>query len=269
MNGDERLQKIIAAAGIASRRKAEALIQEGRVTVNGQVVTQLGAKADLSRDSVKVDGKRIHGTPQKIYILLNKPRQVISSIADPEGRTKVTDLIAEKKRIYPVGRLDYNTEGLILLTNDGEFSKIVTTAGTHMPKVYQVKVRSVPGASELGQLRDGLRLKTGVQLARCRIEPMKEGANTWYEVTLFQGKNRQIRDMFEAIGHPVLKLRRIRIGFLTDEGLGIGRYRHLTALEVERILRLRTSQTKNVTGGRKGAKSPERSREPKGVHRDN
>jgi 23S rRNA pseudouridine2605 synthase len=261
MDGEERLQKIIAAAGVTSRRKAELLIQEGRVTVNGQVVTQLGAKADLSQDSIKVDGKRIRGTPQKIYILLNKPRQVISSVADPEGRTKVTDLVPEKKKIYPVGRLDYNTEGLILLTNDGEFSKIVTTAGKHMPKVYRVKVRSVPRASELAQLREGLRLKTGVKLARCKVEPMKEGANTWCEVTLFEGKNRQIRDMFEAIGHPVLKLRRIRIGFLTDEGLAIGRHRHLSPLEVDRILRLRTPKTKDGTEGGKGATSLKRSQE--------
>jgi 23S rRNA pseudouridine2605 synthase len=261
MDGEERLQKIIAAAGVTSRRKAELLIQEGRVTVNGQIVTQLGAKADVGRDSIKVDGKRIHAILQKIYILLNKPRQVISSVADPQGRTKVIDLIPEKKKIYPVGRLDYNTEGLILLTNDGEFSKIVTAAGKHMPKVYQVKVRSVPSASELVQLREGLRLKTGVQLARCKIEPMKEGANTWYEVTLFQGKNRQIRDMFEAIGHPVLKLRRIRIGFLTDEGMAIGRHRHLTALEVQRILRLRPSQTKEFAERRKGAKPPAKSQE--------
>lgn len=251
MDGEERLQKIIAAAGVTSRRKAELLIQEGRVTVNGQIVTQLGAKADVSRDSIKVDGKRIYGSPQKIYILLNKPRQVISSVADPEGRTKVTDLIPEKKKIYPVGRLDYNTEGLILLTNDGEFSKIVTTAGKHMPKVYEVKVRSVPGAAELARLREGLRLKTGVQLARCRVEPMKEGANTWYEVTLFQGKNRQIRDMFEAIGHPVLKLRRTRIGFLTDAGLAVGHHRHLTRLEVDRILRLRISQSGSLSEKRK------------------
>jgi 23S rRNA pseudouridine2605 synthase len=268
MHTEERLQKIIATAGVTSRRKAELLIQEGRVTVNGQVVTQLGAKADLSRDHVKVDGKRIPGVPQKIYILLNKPKQVISTVADPQGRVKVIDLVAEKKRIYPVGRLDYDTEGLILLTNDGDFSKIVTTAGKHMPKVYQVKVRSVPNASVLAQMRDGLRLKTGVQLARCKIEPMKEGANTWYEVTLFQGKNRQIRDMFEAVGHPVLKLRRIRIGFLTAEGLAVGAYRHLTALEVERILRLQTAPPKGLKEGRKRAKSSGRSQEQKGVHRD-
>ena len=245
MDGEERLQKIIAAAGVTSRRKAELLIQQGRVTVNGQIVTQLGAKADIKRDHIKVDGKLIHESSQKIYILLNKPRQVISTVADPEGRTKVTDLVAIKKKIYPVGRLDYNTEGLILLTNDGEFSKIVSAAGKHLPKVYQVKVRSVATAPELLHLREGLRLKSGVQLARCKVEPMKEGANGWYEVTLYQGKNRQIREMFEAIGHPVLKLRRIRIGFLTDHGLAVGQYRHLTAREIERVLHLRISGTKS------------------------
>jgi len=239
MDGEERLQKIIAASGLTSRRKAEVLIQEGRVTVNGQIVTQLGAKADPQRDHIKVDGKAIGQAPKKIYILLNKPKQVISSVVDPQGRVKVTDLVNVSKKIYPVGRLDYNTEGLILLTNDGEFSKIVTAAGKHMPKVYHVKVRSTPTAAELRMLRDGLRLKSGVQFARCKVEPIKEAANSWYEVTLIQGKNRQIRDMFEAIDHPVVKLRRKRIGFLTDQGLGIGKHRHLTPLEVERILRLK------------------------------
>jgi 23S rRNA pseudouridine2605 synthase len=239
MDGEERLQKIIAASGLTSRRKAEVLIQEGRVTVNGQVVTQLGAKADPQKDYIKVDGKLIRRSPEKIYILLNKPKQVISTVSDPEGRVKVTDLVDAGKKLFPVGRLDYNTEGLILLTNDGEFSRIVTSAGKHLPKVYEVKVRSTPTATELGWLREGLRLKSGVQLARCKIEPLKAAANSWYVVTLIQGKNRQIRDMFEAIDHPVVKLRRIRIGFLTDQGLGIGKYRHLTPVEVDRILRLR------------------------------
>ncbi len=238
MDSQERLQKIIAAAGVASRRKAELLIQQGRVTVNGQVITQLGAKADAKRDHIKVDGKLIRESSEKIYILLNKPREVICSVADPHGRTKVTDLVPVKTKVYPVGRLDYNTEGLILLTNDGEFSKIVTAAGTHMPKVYQVKVRSAAGGSELDRLREGIRLKTGIRLAPCKVVPLKEGTNSWYEVTLTQGKNRQIRDMFEAIGHPVVKLRRIRIGFLTDNGLAVGQYRRLSAREVGRVLRL-------------------------------
>ena len=234
MESEERLQKIIAAAGVASRRKAELLIQQGRVTVNGQVVTQLGAKADPKRDHIKVDGKLIRESTRRIYILLNKPREVISSVADPQGRTKVTDLVDVKGKIYPVGRLDYSTEGLILLTNDGEFSRIVTAAGKHMPKVYQVKVRSMPEKHALDRLRNGISLK-GIRLAPCKIVPLKEGTNSWYEVTLIQGKNRQIRDMFEAIGHPVVKLRRVRIGFLTDYGLPVGQYRHLSRGEVERI----------------------------------
>jgi 23S rRNA pseudouridine2605 synthase len=239
MDGEERLQKIIAASGLTSRRKAEVLIQEGRVTVNGQIVTQLGAKADPQRDHIKVDGKAIRQDTKKIYILLNKPKQVISTVSDPEGRVKVIDLVDVRKKIFPVGRLDYNTEGLILLTNDGRFSKIVTSAGKHMPKVYEVKVRSTLTQGELARLREGLRLKSGVKLAPCRIEPMKKAANSWYEVTLIQGKNRQIRDMFDAIEHPVVKLRRIRIGFLTDQGLGIGESRHLTPMEIERILRIK------------------------------
>ncbi len=240
MDREERLQKIIAAAGVTSRRKAELLIQQGRVTVNGEVVTQLGAKADLRRDDIKVDGKLLREPSQKFYILLNKPKRVISSVADPQGRTKVTDLVDVKTKIYPVGRLDYNTEGLILLTNDGEFSKIVSAAGNHMPKVYEVKVRSKPDGPELSRLREGIRLRSGVKLAPCKIVPIKEGINSWYEVTLTQGKNRQVREMFEAIRHPVAKLRRTRIGFLTNYGLAVGQYRHLTAGEVERILRLKT-----------------------------
>jgi len=233
----ERLQKIIAAAGVASRRQAELLIQHGRVTLNGKIVTQLGTKADPERDHIKVDGKLIRESSRKIYILLNKPRQVISSVADPRGRTKVTDLVDIPTKIYPAGRLDYNTEGLIVLTNDGKFSKILTTAGSNMPKVYHVKVRSTPDTPELARLREGIRLPGGVQLTRCKIIPLRESANSWYEVTLTQGRNRQIREMFHAVGHPVLKLRRVRIGFLTDEGLAVGQYRHLTPREVARVLR--------------------------------
>lgn len=248
MEQEERLQKIIASAGLASRRKAEVLIQEGRVSVNGQIVTQLGAKADPSRDYIKVDGKLLREAPtKKIYYLLNKPRQVISSVSDPEGRTKVTDLVPAARRIFPVGRLDYNTEGLILLTNDGEFSRIVSSAGKRFPKVYHAKVKATPDTHVLGRLRDGIRLGSGVQLAACKIEPLKEGANSWYEVTLTQGKNRQIRDMFEAVGHPVLKLRRVRIGFLTDKGLAVGHYRRLTAAEVARVL----AGARPQTSGRK------------------
>jgi 23S rRNA pseudouridine2605 synthase len=237
MEHEERLQKIIAAAGLASRRKAEILIREGKVSVNGKVITELGAKAIASRDYIKVDGKLIRAFPEKIYILLNKPRHVICSASDPQGRIKVTDLVHTPVKIYPVGRLDYNSEGLILLTNDGEFARIVTSAGSHLPKTYLAKVQSMPRESDLARLRKGIRLKDGTKLAPCKILPLKEGNNPWFEIILTQGKNRQIRDMFDSIGHSVLKLRRTRIGFLADDRLASGQYRKLTANEVERILR--------------------------------
>ncbi len=236
MGNAERLQKIISAAGIASRRKAELLIEQGRVTVNGRIITALGTKADPQMDYIKVDGKLIRRAPQKLYVLLNKPRQVISSVSDPQGRVKVTDLVDVKSKLYPVGRLDYDTEGLILLTNDGDFSRIVSSAGERFPKVYHVKVRSLPEETSLDRLRAGIRLRDGTRLSRCKIVLLKAANNPWFEVTLTQGKNRQIRQMFEAIGHPVQKLRRTRIGFISDKGLPPGGYRHLTEQEVSRFL---------------------------------
>jgi 23S rRNA pseudouridine2605 synthase len=213
-------------------------------------VTELGTKADPARDHIKIDGKALRKFPEKVYVLLNKPRQVISTVEDPQGRIKVTDLVQARSRIYPVGRLDYNTEGLILLTNDGEFSRIVSSAGAHLPKVYHIKVRSVPDDGALKRLRAGIRLKDGTRLEKCRIIPLKEGNNSWFEVTLTQGKNRQIRNMFEETGHRVMKLKRVRIGFLTDEKLPLGHYRVLSAGEVERILRMKPAKrTKPAAGG--------------------
>jgi 23S rRNA pseudouridine2605 synthase len=238
MDIEERLQKIIAAAGICSRRKAELLIQEGRVTVNGQVVSMLGAKADIQRDYIKVDGKLIRSPAHKSYILLNKPKGVISTASDPGGRIKVTDLVKAKGKLVPVGRLDFNTEGLLLLTNDGEFAKIIATAGDAFPKVYQVKVRGIPDRLALNRLRAGLLLPDATRLAPCKIRVIGEEKHAWLEVTLTEGKNREIRRMFEAIKHPVSKLRRTRIGFLTDEGLSIGESRPLSTAEVERVFRL-------------------------------
>lgn len=211
------------------------MIQQGRVTVNGTVITRLGTRADPARDSIKVDGKKIRALQQKIYLLLNKPRQVISSVADPQGRTKVTDLIKTTQKVYPVGRLDYNTEGLILLTNDGEFSKRVAMGGRRMAKVYRAKVHSKPAERDIIRLRKGIRMKSGLQLAPCRIVAIGGEKNAWYEVTLTEGKNRQIREMFESVGCPVIKLRRIRIGFLTDKDLRVGTYRSLTPEEVARV----------------------------------
>jgi pseudouridine synthase len=236
-DGKERLQKILANAGIASRRKAELLILEGRVAVNGKIVSTLGAKADPGCDHIKVDGKLLQPPARKSYILLNKPKGVVSTVADPFGRIKVTDLVKTKGNLYPAGRLDCNTEGLILLTNDGEFSRIVSQAGERFPKVYEVKVHSIPDIGELERLREGMTLPDGTRFAPCRIQPLRLDKNAWLEVTLTEGKNREIRRMFEAIGHRVSKLKRIRIGFLSDKGLPVGASRSLTPDEVKRILR--------------------------------
>jgi 23S rRNA pseudouridine2605 synthase len=232
----ERLQKILAHAGIASRRKAEEIITEGRVTVNGKVVTELGTRADPDSDAIKVDGKRIRLATRYVYVLLNKPKNVMSTSSDPQDRPTVMEFVGGiKERIYPVGRLDFASEGLILLTNDGEFTKWMTKAGV-VPKVYHVKVAHKPDESLLAKLRRGIFLD-GERLAPCEITPLNEGENPWYEVTLHQGRNQQIRKMFLVSGHPVEKLRRIRIGFLEDRKLKAGAWRYLNEKEVERFKR--------------------------------
>jgi 23S rRNA pseudouridine2605 synthase len=238
MDNTERLQKIIASAGLASRRQAELWIQAGRVTVNGQVVTRMGAKADASRDHIKVDGKRIRGRDRKTYLLVNKPKGVLSTVADPMGRMKVTDLTGNRGRLFPVGRLDCNTEGIILLTDDGEFSNIIASAGDLFPKVYEAKVRGIPSESVLNGLRAGLRLPDGVLLEPCKIQVLRAEKHAWLTITLTQGKNREIRKMFDAAGYPVVKLRRTRIGFFTDRHLPVGSFRHLKPGEVDRVFRL-------------------------------
>jgi pseudouridine synthase len=233
----ERLQKILAAAGIASRRRAEALMLQGRVTVNGRTVSELGTKADPDHDHIKVDGRLVRVSGRKIYLLLNKPRGVITSMTDPQGRPTVADMLNVKGRIFHVGRLDYNSEGLLLLTNDGEFAKIIGSAGERFPKVYHVKVRSAPNDTALRRLRQGIRLSDGTRCACSRIRVLRQENNSWLEVTLTEGKNRQVRRMFEAVGHPVMKLRRTRIGFITDSGLPVGSCRPLNRAEVAEVFR--------------------------------
>ena len=232
---EERLQKIIAQAGIASRRAAEELIKEGRVTVNGKIVTELGTKADPEKDHIKVRGKLLNpqiGRRANIYILLNKPKGVLSSAADPEGRTLVTDLVKGHGRLHPVGRLDYNSEGLIILTNDGEFTNLVASSKT-IPKVYEVKVKGLPNENAINKLRRGIRLEDGFKTAPAKIKELKSTPNNgWYEITLHEGHNQQIRKMFDAIGHSVVKLRRIVIGKIKDDRLKAGAYRTLSEIEV-------------------------------------
>jgi pseudouridine synthase len=238
----QRLQKLIAAAGIASRRHAEELITGGDVTVNGKTITELGTKADPDRDHIKVKGKLIN--PQlrereKVYVLLNKPKGYLTSLSDPKKRPLVTDLIPSSLgRLHPVGRLDFNTEGLLLLTNDGEFTNRITAARNGVPKVYRVKVKGVPTEKAVARLRRGISLGEDERTAPAEVRRLRPSeTNSWFEVVLFEGRNQQIRRMFDAIGHSVLKLSRTRIGPLNDDRLRPGDWRYVTAAEVRRLSR--------------------------------
>lgn len=234
----ERLQKLIAQAGITSRRAAEELIKAGEVSVNGEVVTELGTKADPEKDHIKVRGKLINSKlqgQQHVYILVNKPKGVLSSMSDPEGRRLVTDLVKGHGRLHPVGRLDFNTEGLIILTNDGEFTNKVAASKT-IPKVYHVKTKGIPTEVAIRKLARGVRLEDGFKTAPAEIKTLKHtNKNGWYEVTLYEGHNQQIRKMFDAVGHSVVKLKRIAIGPITDAGLPPGKSRKLTEAEVRAL----------------------------------
>jgi 23S rRNA pseudouridine2605 synthase len=251
----ERLQKIIAAAGIASRRKAEELITGGLVSVNGQTVTELGTKADPEHDRIKVGGKVLAGPERPVYLLLHKPKGYVTTVTDPEGRPTVLDLVrGVGSRVYPIGRLDYLSEGLLLLTNDGELAQKLTHASSHVPKMYLVKVSGKPSDEQIEQLRGGIKLPAerkplrtpegakggtrrrseAVHTSAARIELLREAANPWYEVTLVEGRNRQIRRMFEEIGHHVEKIKRVRYGPLQLD-VEAGKFRHLTTKEVGQL----------------------------------
>ena len=233
----ERLQKLIAQAGIASRRAAEELIKAGEVTVNGEIA-ELGTKADPDTDHIKVRGRLINAriqNQQQAYILLNKPKGYLSSVSDPEGRPLVTDLVRGQGKLHPVGRLDFNTEGLIILTNDGEFTNRVAASKT-IPKVYLVKTKGIPTEVAVRKLSRGVRLEDGFKTAPAEIKTLKPtDKNGWYEVTLHEGHNQQIRKMFDSIGHSVVKLKRTRIGTISDAGLPVGRSRKLTEAELRSL----------------------------------
>lgn len=236
----ERLQKIIAAAGIASRRKAEQLIASGHVKVNGATVTELGTKADPDADHIRVNGKLLQPAEQRhSYLLLNKPKGYVTTVSDPEKRATVMDLIrGVRGRVYPVGRLDYASEGLLLLTNDGELANRLMKAASHVPKTYLIKVAGTPSEDALEKLRKGVSIATDdgkrVRTAPASVRVVKEAANPWYEVTLIEGRNRQIRRMFEAVGHHVEKIKRVRFGPLALD-VPPGEFRSLTLKEVERL----------------------------------
>jgi 23S rRNA pseudouridine2605 synthase len=232
---EKRLQKILSETGITSRRKAEDLILEGRVAVNGRIAT-LGMKADPSKDHVKVDGKLIIRPEPKVYIVFNKPRNVVTSLHDPEGRPTVKDFLRGMKyRVYPVGRLDYDSEGLLLLTNDGDFAHMVLHPSKKIPKTYLIKVKGVPEDIKVEKLKTGVKLEDGMTApAKVKKIRMTEN-NAWLEMTIHEGRKRQIRRMLEKIGHPVLKLKRIRINGIVMGKLETGGYRYLTLEEMNRI----------------------------------
>jgi pseudouridine synthase len=234
---EERLQKILSQAGIASRRKAEQMIAEGRVTVNGRTVTQLGSKADLDRDHIKVDGRLLKKPKRHVYIALHKPKGVVTTVSDPEGRQTVMHLLrGVKERVYPVGRLDYHSEGLLLLTNDGEFAHRITAPASHVIKTYLVKTNGHLSEEQEREFREGIPLH-GRKTSPAELKRIKPGANPWYEVKIAEGRQNQIREMFKHFGLLVEKLRRVKIGFFALD-LPPGRYRHLTPKEIEKFRRI-------------------------------
>src|SRR6266404_6360823 len=235
--GEQRLQKILSGAGVTSRRKAEQMMLDGRVTVNGQQVRELGAKADLSKDHIKVDGKLVRPAKQLLYLMMNKPRGYVTTMFDPQGRPTVIDLLRRvPERVYPVGRLDFNSEGLLLLTNDGDFAQRIMTSGAEIPKTYWVKVSGTPSEPHLEKLRRGISLD-GRLTAPAQIRVLREAENPWYEVVLTEGRQNQIRRMFSKVGHMVEKLKRVKIGLLEMGNLPVGVTRGLTPNEVARLFK--------------------------------
>ena len=232
----------MAACGIASRRKAEEVIAAGRVTLNGKVVRKQGTKADPQSDVICVDGNPIGKQEKTVYFLLNKPRGYVTTVSDPEGRPTVMDLLERRVgRVYPVGRLDYASEGLLLMTNDGALAQKLMKAGSHVPKTYLVKVSGKPDEKSIAQLREGItiELEDGrkVKTSPAKIRLAEHGANPWYEVVLIEGRNRQIRRMFEKVGHHVEKIRRVQFGPLVLD-LEPGKYRELRKAEIEQLRRM-------------------------------
>jgi len=257
----ERLQKIIAAAGVCSRRKAEELILGGRVQVNGQTVTELGTKADAARDHIRVDGKLLQGAERHRYYVLNKPKGYVTTVSDPQNRPTVMQLIRGGERVFPVGRLDYGSEGLLLMTNDGELANALTRAASKVEKTYLVKVSGKPSESGIEQLRSGIMIDRGrvasrpgagyttsggregrVLAAPAKVRMVRDAENPWYEMKLIEGRNREIRKMFEEIGHHVEKIRRVGYGPLVLD-VEPGEVRELSAEEVEKLKRAATRKS--------------------------
>jgi 23S rRNA pseudouridine2605 synthase len=237
----ERLQKILSTAGVASRRASESYITEGRVSVNGQTVTELGTKADPFVDDIRVDGRRVTTPTRRLYILMYKPRGYITSRSDPQRRPTVIDLLAKggvRDYVYPVGRLDYDSEGLLLLTTDGDLASRLTHPSHEVEREYHARVRGVPNRHALDRLARGIVLDDSKTApARVRLLKVFEGGEAMLSIVLHEGRNRQVRRMCEAIGHPVVRLRRVRIGPITDDRIRPGEFRELDSDEVSALRR--------------------------------
>jgi pseudouridine synthase len=246
-----RLQKILANSGVASRRKAEELIVAGRISVNGHTVVELGSKADLAKDEVKVDGQRLKAPTHHVYYAFHKPKNVVTTVSDPQGRETVMNYFKGlRERIYPVGRLDYASEGLLLLTNDGDFANRISSPASHVPKTYLVKVNGTLSAEQEISFRKGVPMH-GRRTAPARLRKIREGNNPWYEVTISEGRQNQIRVMFKHFGFLVEKLKRIKIGFLELDRLKPGAYRTLTRHEVERFQKIVSADRNSGTDNKK------------------
>lgn len=233
---EQRLQKIISQAGITSRRKAEELILQGRVEVNGKVVRTLGAKADPEKDHVKLNGRLLQPGQPKVYLMLNKPKGYVTTLKDPEGRPTVMELLrGVHQRVYPIGRLDFDAEGLLLFTNDGDLAEHLMHPRYEIPRIYLVKVKGVLEDQEIQRLEAGVPLMDGMT-APCRIKKVRKTVeNSWIELTMREGRNRQVKRLLEHAGHPVLKLKRIRFAGLDLADLEIGEYRYLTEKEIQQL----------------------------------
>ena len=244
----ERLQKILAAAGIASRRKAEEIIAAGRVTLNGSIVTEQGTKADPQVDVITVDGKALKCAQPFVYFLLNKPKGYVTTVTDPEGRPTVMELLGKvNERVYPVGRLDYASEGLLIMTNDGALAQKLTKAGSHIPKTYLVKLNGKPNAQAIQKLRAGISipLEDGrrVKTSPTQIRLVEDATNPWFEVVLIEGRNRQIRRMFLEVGFLVEKIKRVQLGPITLN-VPPGKFRPLTKSEIFQLKNLSPADLK-------------------------
>jgi len=235
----DRLQKILAAAGVASRRKAEEIILAGRVAVNGAIVTELGTKADPAADTITLDGDPLRAPERFVYLLLNKPKGYVTTTNDPEGRPTVMQLLPNlRERVYPIGRLDYSSEGLLLLTNDGALAQLLTKAASHVPKTYHVKMSGKPTADAIHRLRHGVTITLDdhrrVKLSPTKIRLVEDAPNPWYEIVLIEGRNRQIHRMFQAVGYLVEKIRRVKLGPISLD-VPPGKWRNLTEREVAQL----------------------------------